>query len=307
MKERLTICLAIAIALAFMAALNTAQGQDYYIYTVHVRSDGSAVWTITQFSDIDAATTSWDNYQHKIIGVVDEASKITNRAMSVDEGSIELSTTMSSESKITEYSFVWLNFSVFEGDELVLGDVFQVDDFFGKLFGDASLELTYPEGYAPQSLYPPPYHRQDDLDLMKWARTQDLATSNVQIVLASAQKSDGGLEISLSFVGLAIVVVAVPICIGGFIVLRKHRKSSNQQCTKVTPPSAIESDEDKILELLTASGGTMRQTEITERLGFSKAKTSQLLTALENNGVLARYKKGRDKIVTFKKGETANG
>jgi len=303
MKERLTICLAIAITIAFMAPLNTVQGQDYYTYTVNLGSDGSAVWTITQFSDINAATTGWDSYQQKINSVVNEASKVTNRGMTVDEGSIELSTTMSSESKITEYSFVWLNFSAFEGDELVLGDVFQVDDFFGRLFGDASLELTYPEGYALKSVYPPPYQQQDNLHSMKWARTQDLTKDDVHVVFALNQNSVGGLQIPLSFVGLAIVAVAIIICLGGFILFRKHRNSNNQQATNIALSSAIESDEDKIIKLLKASGGTMRQTEITERLGFSKAKTSQLLTALESSGVLARYKKGRDKIVTVKKGE----
>jgi uncharacterized membrane protein len=64
-------------------------------------------------------------------------------------------------------------------------------------------------------------------------------------------------------------------------------------------PSLIETEEDKVLKLLKTASGTMRQSDITERLGFSKAKTSQLLTALENRRILARYKKGRDKIVTL--------
>jgi uncharacterized membrane protein len=303
MKERQIICLAIAITIAFMAQLYPAQGQDYYTYSVNVRSDGSALWKIIQFSDINAATTGWDSYQQKIIDLVNQAAHYTNRAMTVDDSSIELSTTMSSESKITEYSFVWLNFSAFEGDKLVIGDVFQVDGLFDQLFGEASFELTYPEGYTPQSVVPPPYQRLDDLNSLKWARTQDLAPGNGLIVLTLTGSGVGGVEIPLSFIVLALVAVAVPVCIGGFLVFRKHRNSGNPQGIKITSSKAIESDEDKILKLLKTSGGTMRQTEITERLGFSKAKTSQLLTALESSGVLARYKKGRDKIVTVKKGD----
>ena len=60
------------------------------------------------------------------------------------------------------------------------------------------------------------------------------------------------------------------------------------------------SEEDKVLKLLKSYGGSMRQSEITEQCRFSKAKTSQLLTALEKKGSITRYKSGRDKIVTLK-------
>jgi hypothetical protein len=303
MKNRLIICLTIAIAITLLASLHTVQCQEYYTYSVQLRPDGSAVWTITQFSDINASTTSWGAYQQKIYGLVDQAANATRRSMSVDDSSVGISTTLSSESKITEYTFVWLNCSATQGNELVFGDVFKVNNFFGQFFGDASIQLTYPQEYTPQSVYPPPYERQDSLNMMKWARTQDLSGGNVKILLAQSGQSNGGIDSSQSdFIGLAIAGIAVPAGLVGFSVLRK-RRSSNQLAVEVPAPSAVESDEDKILKLLKTSGGSMRQTEITERLGYSKAKTSQLLTALEGSGDLARYKKGRDKIVTIRKGE----
>lgn len=303
MKYRLIICLAIAITLALLASLNTARSQEYYAYSVQLRPDGSAVWTITQFAGINGSTTIWANYQQKIYNIVNEAANSTHRQMAVDDSSLGISTTLSAESKITEYTFVWLNCSGVQGNELVYGDIFKTDNFFGQLYGDASIQLTYPQEYTPQSVYPPPYERQDDLDMMKWARTQDLSDGNVKIVLAQSVQSSGGSEAGQSSViGLALAGVAVPCGVVGFFVFRKRRTGS-QHTAEVAVPSAIESDEDKILKLLKTSGGSMRQTEITERLGYSKAKTSQLLTELEGRGVLARYKKGRDKIVTFRKGE----
>jgi uncharacterized membrane protein len=303
MNNRLIICLAIAILVALMASLQIVQCQEYYSYSVQVRSDGSAVWTITQFSDINASTTSWGSYQQKIHNLITEASNATHRSMAVDDNSLEINTTLSAESKITAYTFIWLNCSDLQGDRLVFGDFFKTSNFFGQLFGDASIQLTYPQDYAPQSVYPPPYERQDSLNSMKWARTQDLSDGNVKIVLALFGQSSSGNDVSQSsVVGLAVVGVAVPVGVLGFFVFRK-RRSSNQQTAQIPMLSAIESDEQKILKLLKTSGGSMRQTEITERLGYSKAKTSQLLTELEGSGVLARYKNGRDKIVTFRKGE----
>jgi uncharacterized membrane protein len=61
----------------------------------------------------------------------------------------------------------------------------------------------------------------------------------------------------------------------------------------------IESDEEKIIKIIRSSGGKVRQSTITEQCRFSKAKTSQLLAALEQKGIITRYKKGRDKIVTL--------
>jgi uncharacterized membrane protein len=61
----------------------------------------------------------------------------------------------------------------------------------------------------------------------------------------------------------------------------------------------LERDEEKILKSLAANGGSQYQTQITELCRFSKAKTSQLLSVLEKKGMVTRYKKGRDKIVTL--------
>jgi uncharacterized membrane protein len=67
--------------------------------------------------------------------------------------------------------------------------------------------------------------------------------------------------------------------------------------------STVETEEDKIIKILKSSGGSLRQSVIVEQCRFSKAKTSQLLTVLEEKGKITRLKKGRDKIVTLK--ETA--
>jgi uncharacterized membrane protein len=61
----------------------------------------------------------------------------------------------------------------------------------------------------------------------------------------------------------------------------------------------VETEEDKILKSLRLHGGSQFQSAITESCRFSKAKTSQLLSALEKKGLVTRYKKGRDKIVTL--------
>jgi len=97
----------------------------------------------------------------------------------------------------------------------------------------------------------------------------------------------------------AISAIAIAASLIGFYLFRQNR-----QKTKDIPKSATfagatltESDEEKILKTIQSSGGVLNQTAIAEQCRFSKAKTSQLLTALEQKGVIKRFKKGRDKIV----------
>ena len=271
--------------------------------TVQVRSDGSAVWTVTQFSSANATVESWESFQQKIFDLVDSASTITHRAMDIDEASLQINTTLSLESKTTEYTFVWRNFSIV-GNELSFGDVFAVNNFFGQLFGDAALQVSYPQDFTVKSVYPPPYERQDELHTLKWARTQDLAGSNTRIILTPDDFITTNIPRQTDFIVIALLAVGISVPLLGFYAFKKRRNNGKSAAFAVAEASVIETEEDKILKLLKTSGGTMRQSDITERLGFSKAKTSQLLTALEGKGNLARYKKGRDKIVTLNGRET---
>jgi len=63
--------------------------------------------------------------------------------------------------------------------------------------------------------------------------------------------------------------------------------------------AGIESDEAKIVKMLKSAGGSTYQTAIADHFRFSRSKTSQLLRAMEIDGMIQRHKKGRDKIVTL--------
>ncbi len=59
--HRLTVCFTICFLLLLLLPLHAAQGQNYFEYNVQIRNDGSAVWTITQFSSVNATveTLGW--------------------------------------------------------------------------------------------------------------------------------------------------------------------------------------------------------------------------------------------------------
>ncbi len=299
--RRLIVCYAILVMLLMLLPLYKVNGQNYVEYSVQINGDGSALWKITNFSDINASVDTFHGFQNKVFNLVDSDSNITHRDMTVDGTSLQINTTISSESKITEYSFLWLNFSIIHGNEIIFGDVFQVNNFFSQLYGDAALQISYPSTFSIKSVTPTPYTQDDSAKTLDWARTQDLVDGKTNIVLTSATSNQNSIQNSLQqyTVIVAIVAAVAALSLVGFYVVKRRKTSKSTERILPEKLAAEETEEGKILKLLKSSGGTMRQSAIVEQSKFSKAKTSQLLAVLENKGNITRYKKGRDKIVNL--------
>ncbi len=294
MKSRLL--LALLVVLLLLSAINKAHCQDYIQYQVQTNNDNSAAWIVTQVSDINATIDTWEGFQQKIFTLVDAAINTTNREMAIEPESIQMETVISWEtkSKTTEYRFKWLNFSITDKDKINFGDIFQVPVFFSQLYGDGVLQITYPSNYAVISISPTPDKQDSNLQTIDWYRTQDFMNGKPSITLTL--KSQNGNEISWprSTLLVAFSAIAIAAFLIAFYMVKR-----NKQKTKVVPTivAFAESDEEKIIKIIRHSGGILNQTAIAEQCRFSKAKTSQLLTTLEQKGVIKRFKKGRDKIV----------
>jgi uncharacterized membrane protein len=296
--RRLTVCCAVFLSLLLLFPIYKANCKDYIEYKVYVRSDGSAAWIITKASDLNGTIDTWEGFQVRIFNLVESAASVTNREMAVDENSLQINTTISSGSKITEYMFVWQNFSLANNGELSFGDVFDVSGFFTQLYGEASVQISYPPNFSGKSASPVPNESDDSSKTMKWYSTQTLVNNKPSILLVI---TNNDLWKQYAIIGVASVV-AVFASLGGFFVYR--RRKLNLEISKATIISSaiqVEEGDDQIIGLLKISGGTMRQSAIVEQTKFSKAKTSQLLAALEKKAIITRYKKGRDKIVNLKR------
>ena len=299
--HRIVAYLAILLTLIMMLPVYNANAQDFIEYKIKINPDNSATWQIIKVTDVNAPIDTWNGFQDKVFGLADSAAAITQRPMAIDENSLQINNTISSSSKTTEYLFIWQNFSTTEGDELTFGDVFEVDGFFSQLYGEASLQINYPQNFAAITVTPEPNSRDNAANTLRWYRTQDLANSRVEIVLTQSPIGiieEGISQQTLLIAGVFAAGVTVALTAGFFLV--KRRKQGKTGSNSGAKGFHIESEEDKILNLLRLGKGSMRQSDISEQCHFSKAKTSQLLAALEKRGVITRYKSGRDKIVTLK-------
>jgi uncharacterized membrane protein len=303
MKLPLSIALFIAISfILIIASAGRVQAQTTYTqYKIQLNGDGSAAWTITQVSGLNGTVDTVTDLQQKATALVDAAAAQTQRPMGVDDYSFQTSTTITSgDSKITEYMFTWLNFSNTENGELIIGDVFAVSEFFNQLYGDGELQINYPANYTLQSVSPTPDERDDSTQILQWLGTQFFEGAQPSIVLDPQDKASSNSGLPYLLIG-SVSAVAVAAAVAGWLLLanRRHKQNSKESTVPLTM-TLLETEEEKVIKVLRSNGGSAYQSAITEQCKFSKAKTSQLLTALEAKGLVQRYKKGRDKIVNLK-------
>ena len=179
--------------------------------------------------------------------------------------------------------------------QISFGDIFS-EGFFSRLYGDGELYVTYPEEYLLKSISSSPSQLDNSTQTLNWYRTQDFLAGGTNILLEARNAgSNNGFDLFIVAVlgsgGVGIVAI-------GFFIF-KQRRRQKEELTKLNefPSREVESDQEKILQLLKSSGGNLKQSEVSDKLRFSRAKTSLLLAEMEKNRLVRRCKKGKNKIV----------
>jgi len=66
----------------------------------------------------------------------------------------------------------------------------------------------------------------------------------------------------------------------------------------VVSDAELMTDEDRVLALLSESGGRMKQVDIVEETGWSKSKVSMLLSEMDEEGQISKLRVGRENIIS---------
>jgi uncharacterized membrane protein len=294
--------LPIVMACALLLLIPYAQvlGQSQPTYTIQIASDGSATWTVTQTLEINASIETLETLQNRITLLVGASESTTGRFMAASVDSLTFTRPTNSSYIEAEYRFEWQNLCAVEDAHIVIGDVFRTPNFFDRLYGDGEVFITYPPQYIVQTVQPAPFTQNDSIQTLEWLGTKDLQ-NGTRIVLMQESTTlsftDTLKDNAVLIAGLLAIAAGSLI---GFYMFRRNRKKKVKVSENVDRSHPeMESDEEKTVNLIRSSGGNLYQSAVTNQLGFSKAKTSQLLGILEHNGVIRRYKKGRDKIVVL--------
>lgn len=297
---------AIWIPLLFMVTVilqcQTVQGAYRLEYVIGVRVDGSAYWVIEQRGI--GIQPSFETFHQKVNSLLERAKEKTSRNMTAKY--LSMTANLSGSYSIIKYMFLWENFSEVEGSRIRIGDVFGVENFFQYLYGDGAVYIKYASEYVIESVSPTPHAQYPSIPMLEWYGTEDFKTGEPKIVLREKSLPTGLFEIIVKN-WILTIILAVLLIIGGsaglcyFKFQRKIKKHMEQKGVEGRIPLGIENDEEKVISLLKAAGGSMYQSTIADRCGFSRAKASKLLKMMEDKGRIRREGKGREKIVTLLK------
>jgi len=275
-------------------------------YRIEVHVDGSARWVIehrflleteddeTMFAQYSNWTYFSDYLIKNVKALVNVVKQNITRNMTVE--SFKMTVDVSDSYRVVKYEFDWIKFAEETGSRIKIGDVFEVDGLF--LYGDGPLSMTYPADYVVETVSPKP--NDDSEGTMTWNRVGDFGRGQPTVVLYERVPSI--MDILKPYFPVIFALVAL----GGmgfiglwFFRFRKKEKMEDFGPVPHIPPVTfgIEDDEEKVVALLRSAGGRLFQSTLTAQCGFSRSKTSKLLTLMEERGRIRRQKKGREKVV----------
>lgn len=299
------------IAMVSVVSLaGVACAQHRVDYDISILADGTARWRIVEADTSEQAVSNpFEDLSNRLALLLDNAKAETGRAMSFRIE--QISVNFSGSYATVEYLFLWSGFCILENETITVGDVFTVANWSMQLYGDGPVSISYPSGWRAEVISPTPYRHDSSQGEIVWLGTLDFKEGEPHVVTREGNPSLGILETlwqnSVLITAVALMLVGVS---SGLFIVRRAQNRARKGKVKPEPEGIpeLENGEDMILRLLASSPRqTTFQSSIAEGCGFSKAKTSQLLAALEEQGKVRRYKKGRDKVVVLAGPEQSRG
>lgn len=280
--------------------------------------------------DIDDGPDAYlDPFEERIRDLAESAEQTTGREMGIRNVSIETEHQRQPQADIgrVTYSFEWSGFAAAEDDELRAGDA--VDRLF--LDVDEDLTIAWPADYRLGSHQP---EGQLGEDRVTWQGRIEFDTGEPRVVVTTGDPgetddvgdpdedddpgeddgdADGGLVSPLlaGLIGLGIVLAVAATALvfrrqaSEESPLARNERDDGGQPDEATDesdtPSSQEllSPEERVLELVEANGGRMKQKQVTEELDWSAARTSQVVGKLREAGTLESFRLGRENVLTL--------
>ncbi|MDD1700895.1 MAG: helix-turn-helix domain-containing protein [Methanoregula sp.] len=270
-------------------------------YTITVYEDGTAFWHVEYrtllVSDEDMAM--FDAYAGNVSSIylpqfeglmqrsAAQAAAATSRLMDVTDfaGNGVVQTSPTGRYGVVFYSFSWKGFAK-TGNDLTVGDALAGGLYLAK---DNTLIVRYPAGYTVSSAEPAPDEMRDGLI---WYGQRSFGPGEPRLVFEKT-----------GFPWLPVVLgcVLILIIFAGLYVInaKRHREKPDDPDIPAVQISEAEliTLEEKIIQLLKASGGEQFQSEIVKNLGLPKSTVSATLNDLHRRGMIQKVKKGRENLI----------
>jgi len=286
------------------------------IYRISLHTDGSATWseeTRYLLPDLNATyifmqiflkgkKTRLQDFTDNTIWLVNQSRIKTGRNMEATNFTIDVSieSIQGVYYGLVKYRHDWSGFAKIEDKRIVMGDAiwWQRYLYFRRETRDAFI-VEYPSGYRVADVSPLPNYAGESERVLKWYGDMTLNGGEPSVVFEERTFTIiDALRDNLSIVVGGIAMISVSF-VSLWFYRSKRKKEMEALASSMSSPLEMKSEEDKVIELLKAAGGSSYQSTITKHCGFSKAKTSMLLTSMEIRGIVVRKKQGREKVVTL--------
>lgn len=284
------------------------------------------------------------SFAERIRGTVTTAENATGREMAAEGFSVDARVTqLPQEYGVLTYTFTWTNFAVIDGDRLIVGDA--LAGFF--LDSETTLAIGWPSDHRTASVSPEPSERQTDAVLWRGPLDFADGEPRVVVEPepAGTTTDDGGGEPTTpggedEGTGLgaiaALVVGVLVVGAAGFLYLRRgDRDDGSTPGGGAGPgddgrggdgdPDAVAaaadgtdagmgsastdllSNEERVVHFLEERGGRAKQQEIVDGLGWTDAKTSQVISGMASEEQVEKFRIGRENVVKLPDDDPTDG
>lgn len=224
-------------------------------------------------------------------------------------------------------SFTWNSFARENDDRLVVDDAFNTTDgtWLNGLSAEQTLVVEAPNGFSVTTF---PVDIVDEFEdgTLRWDGPQTFEPDDLRIVY-QANVGPGGLGVSTTLLGGAVALSGAALLLGVYLLVRRRDPAPPEQPTPAddlgeragdggddSPADTaagsagddeeeideeLLSDEERVERLLEANGGRMKQATIVEETGWSNAKVSQLLSAMDEAGRIDKLRIGRENLISL--------
>jgi len=300
---------------------------DQTIIRADIDENGDATWTAEYIvhletedrerafeelaADIEANTSAYTaRFEDRATRVVDTATDATDREMRIENVTVTASTDLQN-SGVVEYQYTWRGFAVAAGDELRIGDA--ISGFY--LEPSSRLVISWPEAYELDRAEPPPAETDEEAGRVEWQGERSFGPDEPTVLATEPGDSP---PFSIALVS-AVVLLAL---LGSIIVARSDAvdplellsegdeqaavsSSTEEAAAGENEPRDLEklSSNERVLALLEREGGRMKQQAVTAELAWSAARTSQVVSELEEADSVEVFRVGRENVLKLADGD----
>lgn len=279
-----------------------------------------------------------ENYTQTFAGrmrtTADAAEESTGREMGIENVTVTAERQqLPREYGVITYRFNWTGFAAVEGSQLRIGDALG-----GMFLDSATtLLVSWPETYEIASIDPSPDDRSENSASWSGPREFTAEQPSVVLTEESTSATPGVLPLAL-FGVLVLVALSgaawyrrsgtLPWATGpgadesvmessgsatvdgeseGVSAGESASTASAEAATSAADaadtdqqgvPEELLSNEERVLKLLESRGGRMKQQEVVEKLDWTEAKTSQVVSSLREEERIETFRIGRENVIT---------